>query len=166
MNRNPTRYNLQVNIQSQIVTVTSNMESEFFRYVSAVPIEKLDWKPSDVGQSILSMCREVAVTPEWAMIGMGELEHSEEEAKARYQEVQSWDSVTRCQQEFDKCFSGWSTYVLRMPDSKLAETRWLPFNGGRDHTFLEMLEYPRWNITYHLGQVAYVQTLYGDKEMY
>jgi hypothetical protein len=27
-----------------------------------------------------------------------------------------------------------------------------------------MLEYPRWNATYHLGQIAFIQTLYGDKE--
>jgi hypothetical protein len=56
--------------------------------------------------------------------------------------------------------------VLAMPDERLAETKWLPFNGGRDHTYLEMLEYPRWNATYHLGQVAYIQTLYGDREIH
>ena len=53
-----------------------------------------------------------------------------------------------------------------MPDERLSNTKWLPYNGGRDHTFLEMLDYVRWNCNYHTGQIAYIQTLYGDKEMY
>jgi hypothetical protein len=29
-----------------------------------------------------------------------------------------------------------------------------------------MLDYPRWNFNYHLGQIAYIQTHYGDKSLY
>jgi hypothetical protein len=31
---------------------------------------------------------------------------------------------------------------------------------------IEMMDYPRWNFNYHNGQIAYIQTLYGDKEMH
>ena len=30
----------------------------------------------------------------------------------------------------------------------------------------EMMDYPRWNFTYHVGQIAYIQTLLGDEKMY
>ena len=54
----------------------------------------------------------------------------------------------------------------RMPDADLDKKRWLPYDGGRDFTMPEMMDYPRWNFNYHLGQIAYIQTLYGDKEMH
>ena len=31
---------------------------------------------------------------------------------------------------------------------------------------IEMMDYPRWNFNYHLGQIAFIQMMYGDKEMH
>ncbi len=53
-----------------------------------------------------------------------------------------------------------------MPDERLSEKKWLPFDGGRDFSMPEMMDYPRWNFNYHLGQSAYIQTLLGDREMH
>jgi uncharacterized damage-inducible protein DinB len=112
------------------------------------------------------MCREIAATPGWAMDVMTATQRTEDERQAAFAQMQSWASIAQCQEEFAKRFAVWVPYVEALPDTKLTETRWLPFNGGRDHTYLELLEYPRWNCTYHLGQVAYIQTLYGDKDMH
>ena len=45
----------------------------------------------------------------------------------------------------------------------------LPFGpGGSMQTFTvaELTEYPRWNANYHQGQIGYIQTLYGDRDMH
>ena len=45
----------------------------------------------------------------------------------------------------------------------------LPFGPGgsmKPFTIAEMADYPRWNFTYHLGQIGYIQTLYGDNAMH
>ena len=54
--------------------------------------------------------------------------------------------------------------VRSIPDERLSETRWMPVDGGRDFTMEEMMDYPRWNFVYHLGQIGYIQTLLGDHE--
>ena len=56
--------------------------------------------------------------------------------------------------------------IRNCSDERLKETVWLPYDGGRDFTIQEICEYPRWNADYHLGQISYIQILYGDKEMH
>lgn len=153
-------------IQEHVISVTRTAGDEFFRYASAVPEDRLEWRPLDTGQSVLSMAREIAMTPQWAIDVMSGTESTEEERNAGFAEMKSWGSIAECRSQFQSRLDRWASYVTDLPDSKLSDTRWLPYSGGRDHTYLEMLEYPRWNCTYHLGQVAYIQTLYGDKEMH
>ena len=49
-----------------MVDVIDRAKEEAFRYALAVPEDKVGWKPLGVGQSVLSMARELAKTPDWA----------------------------------------------------------------------------------------------------
>ncbi len=153
-------------IQDYSVDVTRSAVDEFFRYAEAVPEDRLDWSPMDEGQSVLALCREIAVTPDWAVQVMEDINLSQEEQEEAGEEMKSWGSIAQCKEEFEKRFEVWAKLVEDLPDEKLSDTRWLPYEGGRDFTFLELLDYPRWNTTYHLGQIGYIQILYGDKEMH
>lgn len=153
-------------IQQQIVQVSKEAIAEFYRYLLAIPQDKLEWQPMEVGQTALDMAREIAVTPIWALQAMGYLPITTEDRAAIRNEMESWLDVATCQAKAQENLEKWAEVVLSMEDAKLAETKWLPYNGGRDHSYLEMLEYVRWNATYHTGQVAYIQTLYGDKDMH
>ena len=119
-----------------------------------------------MGQSALNMCREIAMTPTWAVQVISGTIGSEEDSAAQFAEMKSWASIEECEAQFSARFVAFDELARGLSDDQLAEKRWLPYNGGRDHTFLEMLEYPRWNITYHTGQLAYIQILFGDKNMY
>jgi len=153
-------------IQEHGVLVAKEAAEEFFRFARAVPADRLEWHPEGTGQSVLQMCREIAVTPTWATLAMTGNEWTEEEAVKGRAEMDSWTTVDACVEAWHDHFSRWADIVHALSDDDLNKTRWLPYNGGRDHTVLEMLEYPRWNATYHTGQVAFIQTLYGDKGMY
>jgi len=153
-------------IQVHVVETAKEAAAEFFRYAKSMPADRVEWKAEGVGQSVLSMAREIAMTPVWAIQAMTGVESSEEDQAAMMEKMGSLSSVEQCEEEFSKNVVAWAEFVTALPDSKLSDTRWLPYNGGRDHTMLEMLEYPRWNATYHTGQVAFIQTLYGDKNMY
>lgn len=153
-------------IQEHVVQVAREAAEEFFRYARAVPADRLDWHPEGIGQSVLQMCREIAVTPSWAVMSMTGKEMTDEDYAAERTEMDSWTTVDACVEAWKTHFTPWADLAHGLSDDDLNKTRWLPYNGGRDHTYLEMLEYPRWNATYHTGQVAYIQTLYGDKGMY
>jgi hypothetical protein len=150
-------------VQEYIVHCAKEAAEEFFRYASAVPADKLEWSPLETGQSVLQMCREIAQTPTWTLQAFGAPPENPDELR---EAALGLTTPEQCCAEFFKRFEGVRALFLGFADEDLAKTKWLPYNGGRDHNYLEMMDYPRWNCSYHTGQVAYIQILYGDKEMH
>jgi hypothetical protein len=160
---------IAMKLQEHLIEVTREAASQVFRYAKAVPADKLEWKPLDAGRSVLDLCRELAMTPTWAyeMIATPEPpEWNEEMAAAVKREQEQWTTVEACEAECEKRLQQLFELYRNLPDERLAEKQWLPYEGGRDFSMPEMMDYPRWNFNYHLGQIAYIQTLYGDKEMH
>jgi catalase len=90
-----------------------------------------------------------------------------EETMATIEKEQSqWTSVEQCEAECNRRLEKFFAYVQTIKDEDLSKTKWLPFDGGRDFTYMEMMDYPRWNFNYHLGQIGYIQIMYGDKDMH
>jgi uncharacterized damage-inducible protein DinB len=155
--------------QHHMIDATRTAADEVFRYAKAVPEEKLDWSPLEAGRSVLDICRELAMCPGWAfdiIDGKEQPEWNEESMAAIKKEQEQWKSVEDCQAECNRRMEKLFDLYRQIGDERLKETKWLPYDGGRDFTVAEMMDYPRWNFNYHLGQIAYVQILYGDKEMH
>lgn len=153
--------------QEHIADATVNAAKEAFKYAKAVPADKLDWKPAEATRSVLDQCRELAQTPVWAIAIIENQPMPTEEDMAKSMEVtRSWTTVEQCE---EKCLENLKPLLeifKNMPDERLNDTKWLPFDGGRDFTMVEIMEYPRWNFNYHLGQIAFIQLMYGDKDMH
>ncbi len=155
--------------QTHMIDVTQKAADEAFRYAVSVPVDKADWKPLDVGRSVLDQTREMAQCPIWALEIISSNEPPKfdgEEMAAQQAEMSTWATVEDCQAKCNENLAKLAEYFATLPDEKLTETKWLPFDGGRDFTVMEMMDYPRWNFNYHLGQIAYIQTLFGDKDMH
>ena len=154
-------------IQDYVVDASRKAAQDAFRYALAVPEEKLIWSPEG-GRNILGMCQELAITPTWAYDTLSDEtpDLTEEGLQAQSSEMKSWNSIEKCMAQFEERFEKAAKLILAMPDEQLLKTKWLRYEGGRDFTYLEMLDYIRWNSTYHLGQIAYIQTLYGDTDMH
>jgi len=165
-----------MNFQDYMIETTQHAADEAFRYALAVPTEKAEWKPLESGRSVLDQAREMAKCPVWAYDlispheGPALAEMSEETAKAamaeQREEMASWKSVEECHGICKTNLAKLFELYKSLPDERLTEKKWLPFDGGRDFTMKEMMDYPRWNFNYHLGQIGYIQTLYGDNEMH
>ena len=141
---------------------------EVFRYAKGVPADKLGWVPMEGGRSVIDICRELAMTPTWAYQVIENIEIKwDDEARAKMRAEQAeWKTADDCQAQCNERLKRLKELYKSLPDERLTTTKWLPYNGGRDHTVLEMMDYPKWNFNYHVGQIAYIQTLYGDKEAY
>jgi len=151
-----------------MIEAIERAREEAFRYARAVPEDRLEWRPLGIGQSVLRMARELTKTPDWAYWALtdGKPDDPENAAAAQRAEMESWTTIDACEaacrEKLVRLYDLYRGYT----DEDLARTKWLPFNGGRDHTVAELLDYPRWNLTYHAGQIAYIRTLYGDREMH
>lgn len=154
--------------QDQIICATKEAAKEAFRYARAVPADKVEWKPLDAGRSVLDICQELTMTPKWAMDTINGVEHewNEEAIAAAHAEQQQWKTIDECEAECFRRLEVLFDLYRSISDERLKETRWLPYDGGRDFTVEEMMDYPGWNFNYHLGQICYIQILYGDKEMH
>ena len=151
-------------MQDYVIEATRNAMEEAFRYARAVPEEKLDWKPLETGQSVLSMARELAKCPDWAVQIL-----SGEGMGADGESWQDWTTIDDCEAALKPKLDRYCALVADFPDERLSETMDLPFGPGgslKTFTFVELLDYPRWNAAYHQGQIGYIQTLYGDKAMH
>lgn len=156
-------------LQEYMIDVTRQAAKEAFQYAKAVPADKVDWKPLDAGRSVLDQCRELAMCPTWAqdiISNKEQPEWNEATMEAIKKEQEQWKTIEDCEAECNRRLEAYFQYLREMPDSRLTETKWLPYDGGRDFAMPEMMDYPRWNFNYHLGQIAFIQTLYGDKEMH
>lgn len=155
--------------QDHIIEATRRAASEAFKYARQVPADKLNWKPLDEGRSVLDLCREMAACPQWAdMILKGQPmpSFSEEELVEMDKAQAHLTTAELCEAECMKNLETFFETVRTFPDDRLNEKYTLPFDGGQTITMAENMEYPLWNLTYHQGQIAYVQTLYGDRKMY
>ena len=156
-------------LQDYMIDVTRAAAAEAFKCAKGTAPDKVDWSPMDNGRSVLNLCRELAMCPKWAediISGAPQPEWNEETAAAIQAEQEQWKTVEDCEAECNRRMESLFEMYRNMPDERLKETKWLPYGGGRDFEMAEMMDYPHWNFTYHLGQIAYIQTLYGDKEMH
>ncbi|NUL82965.1 MAG: hypothetical protein HUU60_09615 [Armatimonadetes bacterium] len=143
-------------LQDYMIEVTQQAANDAFKAAKVVPPDKLDWKPLENGRSVLDQCRELAICPQWAY----DIIQGQETAAP----PEGLNSVEACEAECNRRLATLFDLFRTMPDERLAETKWLPYDGGRDFKMEEMMDYPRWNFNYHLGQISYIQTLYGDKD--
>lgn len=156
-------------LQEHMIDVTKTAAAEAFRYARAVPADKLEWQPLENGRSVLDIARELTMCPTWCLeiISTNEYPAYDEATMAEAKrEMEQWKTLDDCERECQRRMDALFEYFRAMPDERLTESKWLPYEGGRDFGMPEMMDYPRWNFTYHTGQIAYIQTLYGDKDMH
>ncbi|MCC7102084.1 MAG: hypothetical protein IT206_03295 [Fimbriimonadaceae bacterium] len=155
-------------LQDYMIEVTEQAKKEAFQAARKVPADKVDWSPLDEGRSVLNQCRELAMCPTWAKSIINnepQPEWNEATMEKIKEEQAQWKSVDDCEAECNRRLAELYELYRNMPDARLEECRWLPYDGGREFKMPEMMDYPRWNFNYHQGQISYIQTLYGDKQM-
>ena len=155
-------------LQDHMIDETRAAMEEAFNYARAVPEDKLGWKPMDAGRSVIELARELAQCPDWAydLVSTGAMAFDEEAMAATNA---SLTTVEACEAMAKEKLGRYFELLKEFPEERMAETIDLPFGPGgsmKTFTMTEMVYYPRWNATYHTGQIAYMQTLYGDKDIH
>lgn len=155
--------------QDQVVKQTQRALDDVLRAVKALPEDKRDWKPAETARSALNQLQEVAMSPRFfvPILRDGKMpefdDHAKEEA-ARLKK--SFDTFEKCREAAMEGTSELCQVISEFPDDRLEEEVTLPFAGGTAMTMADVLGLHAWNLTYHHGQVNYIQTMLGDMEMH
>lgn len=131
----------------------------------AIPTDKLDWTPGGKTRSTIDILKECAWFPAW-------LTYAVENKKAP-SDVETKSIVENALKEGTTCESlceiiqnetkKFCEFILKYPEENL--TQEISFPWGT-YTIAGVFGFHYWNNTYHLGQLNYVQLIFGDTEMH
>ena len=150
-----------------IIKVTEDSCDMFWRFARAVPSERVLWKASEDSRTALELCQECAQAPKWSegMLRIRAIPDDLGDWQAILSEREGWTTVEACEAESRSRTESLIAAIREFPESAMEQTLFLPFTG-KDHPFWDIMMYPHWNFTWHTGQVAYLQTMWGDKDMH
>ena len=131
----------------------------------AIPADKVTWKPLEMGRSVLSQIVECALITGYAANILSALKMQDHDEASHAQAKAELDTIEKAlaalQANTDKLVAVIEAFPTEELDNTL-QLPWLP----EPQSFAKLLLMSYWNNVYHIGQIAYIQTLYGDKEMH
>jgi len=153
---------------AQLIFVKSinDVIDSLIRTIQSTPADKLTWSPDSTGRTIIDIATECAGSSLFMAqaIGGEDAPTMDREKMAKYRaEHNTLETVVPALKDggvaLDKAISSLS-------DGQFDDTVTLPFRGGITRTKAQVVTMMTGHLNYHLGQINYIQTLYGDKEMH
>lgn len=155
--------------QDQLVKATQRALEDVCRAALAVPEDQREWSPGGDARSVLSQMREMATAPGWFLPMVRDRTVPEFDEHARREAIRlqrSFDRVEKCVEAAREGVSELCAAIAVFPDEALEDEMHVPFGGGATMTLADVLDLPRWNMVYHLGQINQIQLMLGDREMH
>ena len=144
---------------------TLDVVDELMRYAKAVPNDKLTWRPAEHARSVLEILQECATLPAaWAawLQERPESPPSMEQYAPYCAQAATLTTLDACETALRENTARLLQVVETLSEADLSQTAVAPW--GKTYTLAEGCMLHHWKLTYHLGQVAYIQLLYGDTE--
>lgn len=150
-----------------LISETLRATDSFFGAARRVPADKVDWKPLDLGRSVLDQARECAQSPTWgaSVVKAGRFEWNQEMFEAARREREQWTTLDECEAVCKKNLAVLVSFIEGLDEAEFEKTIEIPFGKNPNWRVIDILHLHAWNATYHTGQVNYIQTLYGDTAM-
>jgi len=158
--------------QDQAIRMSKMAMEDLFRFARGTKQDKVTWKPETMGRSVLEQLQECAQAPNWFMPMLQTKkmpDFTPEMGSQAQKERETWKTIEDCEKACKANSEKLYGVIKDFPDSEMGISLHLPFGRqgkGFDATMGDIILFHYWNLVYHQGQVNYVQTLYGDKEMY
>jgi uncharacterized damage-inducible protein DinB len=148
-----------------VAKFTLDAVDELLRYARAVPREKLTWRPAEHARSVLEILQECATLPAALVAWLQERPQavpSQEQYASFWAQAAALTTLEACENALRENTQHLLQVVQSLSEADLSQTAVAPW--GKTYTLAEGSMLHHWNITYHLGQIAYIQLLYGDTE--
>lgn len=143
--------------------------NDLFRSARAMSDEQLNLKVGEGCRSALELLQECAQSLKWpaGLLGdEGASSFTPEAFQKAMEERASWKSAADCEQAARSNFKEAAEFIGGYDDSDLDREIDLPFAPDLRLSVAQILGSPAWNMNYHLGQINFIQTTYGDMEMH
>jgi hypothetical protein len=152
-------------IQQLAAKLNRDVAAGLKRNAAAMPADRVSWKPMDVGRSALDQVAECALIARFGAGLLTDRTTPQMDMEAFQKARAELDTVEKAAAALDAGTDALCAAIEAFPAADLDKTIQLPW-FGEPSTFAEIMFLSYWNSVYHVGQIAYIQTLYGDKEMH
>lgn len=153
-------------VQEFIAGETERAMEALLHQVKRLPGDKVDWQPNGEGRSALDQLQECAVIATYYPSVLGSLKAPEIDAAemARFNKRKAeLDTVEKAESALRES-TGLAVAAIRaVLDADLDKE--MSFFGPFPWKVASVMNAHAWNMHWHTGQVCYIQTLLGDKEM-
>ena len=150
---------MSLKLQNVIAASTQNAADELIKAFLNLPEDKRDWSPDDKARTPINQMAECAILNG----STAELIKSKIWPETGYQAYMS---------EMKRVSESWPTLeelllkntarliatIKEVPDSELEVPIDMPWGAKATH---EIIMYPHWNMSYHLGQINYIASILG-----
>lgn len=153
---------------TQLVSkLTLDAVDELLRYAKAIPADKLNWRPAAHARTALEILQECAVLPAAITAWLHDRPQSPpsmDQYALYWAQAEMLSTIEACEHALRENTQKLLQAVASLPEAELSQTAVAPW--GKTYTLAEGSLIHHWNVTYHLGQIAYIQLLYGDTEFH
>lgn len=151
-------------LQGYAIEATRKAVDDLLRFARAVPADKLTWRPAEHARSVLEILQECAILPLGIADYLRERPQAPRDIRGYFAQMAQLDTFDQCVQALQANSETLYEAIRSVADADLSQTVVMPW--GQTMTLAQLLLTHYWNLTYHLGQIAYIQLLYGDTKMY
>src|SRR5438270_13923316 len=151
-------------LQQQVAKMTREAWEGLMRTAAFVPEEKRDWVPQGKARTLHDILVECAVLPGRYALLLGNEELPPPDREGYERAKAALNTLEKIKAAGDPAIALLCQLIEAVPDERLDETRAMPWGGTM--TLADRLFICYWNLTYHNGQVNYLQLLVGDVEMH
>ncbi|HEY3265910.1 MAG TPA: hypothetical protein VGM37_03200 [Armatimonadota bacterium] len=152
--------------QQTSIAATRDSVAALFRTARCMPEDKLTWKPADTARSAFEILQECAQSAKWFIPMLSGGKSPEWNFEAVMAERAQWTTLDEVEKVcLANCESLYEAIAAVTPEGQEEEVD-IPFKEGWKEKKRNIMWFQYWNTVYHTGQVNYIQTLYGDREMH
>ena len=160
-----------IKIQEQAAKMTDDALEMILRTAKFIPEDKLDWTPMGSARTVLNQLAEIIQFAErlaWMLTAdiIPPTFDREQYFARRKQIMAQCPDLARVDTMARAKHTELHDVIMNTLDSKLEQEFHLPFFGGMTVTGADMLFLAYWNLTYHTGQINYIQAMLGDTDMH
>jgi len=145
-------------IQEYVARLTEKKAEDLLAAAYAVPEDKRGWQPQGRGRSVVDMVAECAVTNRMSIALLRERTWDEAGREERREAHAALDTLDKAVASLRENTRALADAIRATPDDHLALEVVLP---GETSTVAEDMMHSYWNMTYHEGQINYIQVLGG-----
>lgn len=154
-------------IPEYVEGLTRYANNYLLRTVRAMPADRWSWKPMEEGRTVVDQVMECAQAADWftrilttrdAAFFTAEFIGAEREARAAATDLDAAEALLNHNSE--AMFQAFRA----LEGQDMSET--VEIMPGWNDSLANVMFMPLRNLWYHIGQVNYIQTLYGDREMH